>query len=191
MNTICLMRHGETDANKKFIVQGRMDNPLNDFGKEQAKKTGDYLFKNHESFDLIISSPLKRAYDTARIIRDAYGSTKPILINSDLIERNFGDFDGKKIDAEYANLVLTDAIPNMEKNIDLETRVFRALTSLCERFPDKKLLIVVHSHVIKSVLVRLLSDFTYTSYLFNCSLNYLEYDNHQFKVTAYNINPLN
>ncbi|HOW38587.1 MAG TPA: phosphoglycerate mutase family protein, partial [Bacillota bacterium] len=64
MNTICLMRHGETDANKKFIVQGRMDNPLNDYGRFQAKRTGEYLVRNHEEFDLVVSSPLKRAYET-------------------------------------------------------------------------------------------------------------------------------
>ncbi len=78
----------------------------------------------------------------------------------------------------------------MEKNRDLEMRVFRALKTLCDRNPDKKILVVVHSHVIKAVLVKLLPDFTYTSYLFNCSLNYLSYDNGEFQVLAHNINPL-
>lgn len=191
MNTICMMRHGETDANKKFIVQGRMDNPLNDNGKDQAQRTASYLRKNHEEFDLIVSSPLRRAYDTARFIVAEYGSNKPILVNSNLTERNFGDYDGKKIDDEYSRLVTTDQIPNMEKNKDLENRVMTALKELCERYPDKKILVVVHSHVIKSVLVHLLPEFTYTSYLFNCSLNYLSYDQGVFQVLAYNINPLN
>jgi uncharacterized phosphatase len=191
MNTICLMRHGETDANKKFIVQGRMDNPLNDYGREQAKRTGQYLVRNHEEFDLVVSSPLKRAFETARLIVAEFSVPKPILVNSDMIERNFGDFDGKKIDEEYAKLVITDQIPNMEKNLDLENRVLNGLKSLCEKYPDRKILVVVHSHVIKAVLVRLLPDFTYTSYLFNCSLNYLAYDKGNFTVLAYNINPFN
>lgn len=185
-----MIRHGETDANSKLIVQGHIDNPLNENGKAQARKTGAYLKKNHEEFDLIFSSPLKRAYDTARTIAAEYGSNKPILIHSNLIERNFGDYDGKKIDETYSKLVNTDQIPNMEKNHDLETRVMGALKEICERYPDKKILVVVHSHVIKSVLVHLLPEFTYTSYLFNCSMNYLSYDQGVFKLLAYNINPL-
>lgn len=190
MNTICLMRHGETDANKKFIVQGRMDNPLNDYGRFQAKRTGEYLVRNHEEFDLVVSSPLKRAYETAKLVVAEFHSPKVILINSDLTERNFGDYDGKKIDEEYARLVTTDQIPNMEKNRDLESRVLHALQVLCDKNPEKKILVVVHSHVIKAVLVQLLPAFTYTSYLFNCSLNYLSYDQGSFQVLAHNINPL-
>jgi len=191
MNTICLMRHGETDANKKFIVQGRMDNPLNDYGRLQAKRTAEYLIQNHENFDLVVSSPLKRAYETAKIMVDLFSSPKQILINSQLTERNFGDYDGKTIDDAYSKLVVSDQIPNMEKNVDLENRVLNALKNLCEKHPDKKILVVVHSHVIKAVLVKLLPDFTYTSYLFNCSLNYLSYDRGEFQVIANNINPFN
>jgi len=190
MNILYLMRHGETDANRNFIVQGRMDNPLNQTGMDQAKKTGDYLKANQEHFDLIVSSPLKRAYDTARIICKVLGDQKTVLTQFALTERNFGDFDGKKIDAEYAQKVVNDEIPNMEHNAELEERVFGALKDLCLHYPNKKLLIVAHSHVIKAVLVHLIPNFTYTSYLANCSINQLSYDGVSFKAIAHNINPL-
>jgi broad specificity phosphatase PhoE len=183
------MRHGETDANHKLIVQGRMDNPLNEYGRLQAKRTAEYLIKNHERFDLVVSSPLKRAYETAKIMVDHFDFPKQVLINSQLTERNFGDYDGKQIDDTYARLVVSDTIPNMEKNADLENRVLTALQTLCESHPEKKILVVAHSHVIKAILVKLLPDFTYTSYLFNCSLNYLSFDEGKFQVIAHNINP--
>ncbi|MDD3842008.1 MAG: histidine phosphatase family protein [Candidatus Izemoplasmatales bacterium] len=190
MNILCLMRHGETDANKKLIVQGRINNPLNQVGENQAWQTGMFLVKTKESFDMIVSSPLKRAHNTAKIIAGVIGKDQQVLIWPELTERDFGDFDGRVIDNEYAKRVVFDEIPNMEKNHDLETRIFNALTSLCNAFPNQKILVVAHSHVIKAILVKILPGFTYTSYLFNCSLNYLKYEDGIFTVISHNINPL-
>jgi uncharacterized phosphatase len=190
MNTICLVRHGETDANKNYIVQGRIDNPLNENGRNQAKATGKYLARNHELFDVYITSPLKRAFETARIIASELDQSKPIFANCDLVERNFGSYDGQKIDENYSKLILSGEIPDMEKNHELENRVMNALHEICEKNPNKNILIVAHSHVIKALLVQLLSGFSYISYLANCSLNYLSYENGKFIVLKHNVNPL-
>jgi broad specificity phosphatase PhoE len=190
MNTIVLMRHGETYANKKLIIQGRMDNPLNDTGRAQARQTGAFLKQRGEQFDVIVTSPLSRAWETAKIVSSELGYRKAVQTEPELVERNFGDFDGKKIDENYARVVVLDMIPNMEKNAVLETRVEQALRTLCETNPGKKILVVTHSHVIKSCLVRLVPGFIYTSYLFNCSLNYLTYDQGTFAVLSHNVNPL-
>ncbi|MBU1144699.1 MAG: histidine phosphatase family protein [Firmicutes bacterium] len=190
MNEIILVRHGETDANRNYVVQGRMDNPLNEFGESQAIKTGKYFKKNQEKFDLVISSPLKRAFNTARLIIQEMDLKKPIIVHQNLIERNFGDYDGQKIDEDYSDLIKRGTIPHMEQNPELEKRVFAALKDICEQYPNKRLLIVTHSHVIKSILVHLVKEFTYTSFLSNCSINYLSYKNKMFKVNQFNINPL-
>lgn len=190
MNTICLVRHGETDANKNFIVQGRMDNPLNAHGRYQAKETGKYLKDNHEWFDVYVSSPLRRAFETARIIAHELDQAKPIFTHSDLTERNFGAYDGKKIDESYSKLILSGEIPDMEKNHELEDRVMGAMKDICAKHPDKNILIVAHSHTIKALLVQLLPGFTYISYLANCSLNYLTYEDGTFTVLKHNVNPL-
>jgi len=166
-----------------------MDNPLNEFGKKQAHDTGVYFISKNIHFDLVISSPLKRAFETAKIINQAMRASKPIIVHQDLIERNFGDYDGQKITDEYADLIKRGTIPHMEQNPDLEARIFTALKELCKKYPNKKLLIVTHSHVIKAVLVHLVPDFTYNSYLFNCSINHLLYKSRDFQSIEHNINP--
>ena len=65
---IYLVRHGQTDDNFKSIVQGRIDNPLNDVGRNQAKATGLKLKDLNIKFDSIYSSPLIRAKESASII---------------------------------------------------------------------------------------------------------------------------
>ena len=61
---IVLVRHGQTEYNKKFLVQGRSDISLNDNGRNDAFQTAKVLKNSNLEFDLIYSSPLKRAYET-------------------------------------------------------------------------------------------------------------------------------
>ncbi len=190
MNDIILIRHGETEANKNFIVQGRMDNPLNDVGIEQALKVGKYFKENDFTFDMVISSPLKRAYKTARQINKGMLLARPIVLDKGIIERNFGDFDGKEINDDYYYMVKRGLVPNMETNEVLEKRVLKAFKSICEKYPDKRLLIVSHSHVIKALLTKLVEGFNYRVGLVNCSISHLTYDNDRFEVDYYNKNPL-
>ena len=190
MNDIVLMRHAQTNANKNFIVQGRMDNPLNEDGIRQAFKTGQYFSENNINFDMVISSPLKRAFTTAEQVNKGMMIKRPIVLDKGLIERNFGDYDGKAIDDDYYSLVNRGLVPNMETNEVLEKRVAKALMDICEKYPDKKLLIVTHSHVIKAILTKLVDGFTWKSSLHNCSLNHLVCDDGKLSVVEYNKNPL-
>ncbi len=190
MTELYLLRHAETNANKNFIVQGRMDNPINDKGIEQAIQTGKFLKSQKIDFDLVISSPLKRAYKTAQLVNRGMLLSRPIIIDKNLIERNFGDYDGKAITDDYYELTRKGLIPHMETDEQLETRVVDALKIIAEKYPDKRLLIVTHSHVIKALLNKLLNDFTYMSYLHNCSINKIMYHNGDFEVIDYNINPI-
>jgi len=191
MTEIYLLRHAETDANKNFIVQGRMDNPINETGIDQAFKTGEYLKTMSINFDLVISSPLKRAYKTADLVNHGMVIHRPIIIDKNLIERNFGDYDGRKITDDYYYLTRNGLIPNMETDDVLEDRVEMALKEIAEKHENKTLLIVTHSHVIKALLKRYVKGFTYHDFLHNCSLNHLIYEDNTFKVLEYNIDPLN
>ena len=184
------MRHAQTDANKNYIVQGRMDNPLNEDGIRQAYATGTYFKEHNMEFDMVISSPLKRAYTTAKLVNKGMLLSRPIVLDKGLIERNFGDYDGKEINDDYYYMIKRGLVPNMEVNEVLENRVYHAIIDICKKYPDKKLLIVTHSHVIKAILTRLLEDFTYGSLLYNCSLNHIIFDGEQLKAADYNINPL-
>ncbi len=85
-----IIRHGETDWNNEMRLQGRSDIPLNEYGVHLAKLTSEAL--KDLKFDEIYSSPLKRAYDTAVIIR----GDRAVDIKKDerLIEMSFGDYEG-------------------------------------------------------------------------------------------------
>ncbi len=184
------MRHAQTEANKNFIVQGRMDNPLNEDGIKQAFKTGVYFAENNYDFDMVISSPLKRAYITAEQVNRGMFNHRPVVLDKSIIERNFGDYDGKEINDDYYYLIKRGLVPNMETNEVLEERVTSAIKDICHRFPDRKLLIVTHSHVIKAILTQFVEEFTYKSLLHNCSLSKVVCDGDSIKVLDYNINPL-
>lgn len=85
-----LIRHGETDWNTVKRLQGATDIPLNERGEALAQATAEGM--NNIPLDLIFTSPLKRAYRTAEIIR---GSRKiPIIADERIREICFGDYEG-------------------------------------------------------------------------------------------------
>ncbi len=190
MNELILMRHAQTEANRNFIVQGRMDNPLNEDGIRQAFQTGVYFKEHNIDFDMVISSPLKRAYVTAEQVNKGMMLHRPIVMDKGLIERNFGDYDGKEINDDYYYMIKRGLVPNQETNDELEKRVCDAILDICNRFPGKKLLLVTHSHVIKSLLTKYVEGFSWESWLHNCSITRLVCDKGQIKIKSYNINPL-
>ncbi len=90
---IYLVRHGETEWNHEHKIQGRSDIPLNEYGRELAKKTAEGL--KDIPFDYVFSSPLIRARETAKIIT----GNRPVSIETDdrLMEMSFGDEEGQDI----------------------------------------------------------------------------------------------
>lgn len=93
-----MVRHGRTDWNEHGLMQGMSDIPLNENGKEEVIKSRNLL--KDVNFDICISSPLRRAIETAKII---VNSKCEIICDDLLIERNLGQFEGKKYN-EYSKL---------------------------------------------------------------------------------------
>lgn len=90
MMELYVIRHGTTDWNAEARFQGSMDIELNSNGRELAGKLGERLEAIH--FDLIYSSPLSRAYETACLIR---GHRNIQIIRHDsLTELSFGEKEG-------------------------------------------------------------------------------------------------
>ena len=89
---VLMTRHGQTDWNVEKRVQGKADIELNETGIEQAKITSEKL--KNEKIDVIISSPLKRAKQTAEIINQTLNC--PIIYEDGISERDFGEFEGKQ-----------------------------------------------------------------------------------------------
>mgnify|MGYP005787675381 FL=1 len=87
---ILVTRHGQTDWNALGKLQGQTDIELNNIGRQQAKETGKLI--KDENIDLIITSPLKRAVETAKIINTNF---KVNIVEDDrLMERKYGESEG-------------------------------------------------------------------------------------------------
>jgi len=181
---IYLIRHGETDWNIIHKAQGgEFDIPLNNTGKKQAKKTGSYLATyrlGSGQFDLIVSSGMKRAHETATIIAKQLLYTEPILIIEDLKEKLHGDLGGKTDDElkndpnfdpyikaiekyktepdpikqreiYYSNNKLFHELYQTESYKDFRKRVKKGLKEIYDR-PEKKILVVSHGGTIINAL---------------------------------------
>jgi len=96
MKTIYFVRHGESEANAAGIAAGGgLDVDLTEDGRHQAKKVGEDL--RDKKIELIVSSPMKRAKNTAKIIAEVIGyDTGKIVINESFTERHLGDMTGAK-----------------------------------------------------------------------------------------------
>ncbi len=85
-----IIRHGETDWNVKRRFQGRADIPLNEEGRRLARITSEAL--KETAFTKIYTSPLKRAYETAMIIKG--DRDIPVIEEPRIIEIGFGEYEG-------------------------------------------------------------------------------------------------
>ena len=155
---IYLLRHGATDWAEEGRIQGHTDNPLNANGKSQAASAGCFFARMNERIDIIVSSPLLRAFQSAEIVADriGYGKEK-ILVESAFIERCFGYMEGYTppewenfSDEKKVEIILQKG--NSESVDELCTRGGAALRKYVETYPGKTLLIVAHSSIIKATL---------------------------------------
>ena len=172
---IYVVRHGQTDWNLEGRFQGRTDIPLNEKGKEQAKKTKEKL--DGIKFDKVFSSSLRRAFETAQIITE-----EPIKIDDRIIERGKGQLEGK-LEIECENIV--DFTDENEQKVGIEPlpdfrkRITSFFDELGEKYVGKDVLVVTHGEV--SIYVRCYfegepEDGNYNNYkLKNCEV--LQYDN--------------
>lgn len=87
---IYLVRHGETEWNKEYRLQGQADTRLNDYGRELALVTSEAL--KEIPFDIIYHSPLNRAEETARILKR--DRKIEMIADKRLIEMSFGVSEG-------------------------------------------------------------------------------------------------
>ncbi len=92
---LIVIRHGATEAGAKGIILSRIDGRLSEQGMQQAQELATRLSK--EPIDVIYSSPLKRAVETARPLAKILN--KPIKKDSRLLEVNMGSFSGESLDS--------------------------------------------------------------------------------------------
>ena len=149
---IYVVRHGQTDYNINGLFQGRKDIPLNSVGIKQAEETAQ-KFKNIP-VDIILVSPLTRAKETAKYISNVTG-IKPV-IEQDLIERNFGDMEGKPNREDCNIKMLLDYeknynICNVEPIQSLFERVSDCLDKIIDKYMGKNVVLVTHGGVAQAI----------------------------------------
>jgi broad specificity phosphatase PhoE len=150
MNSVFLVRHGETSLNVARILQPA-DTPLSVRGVAQAQSLAWRL--KAMNVNAIISSDLPRALHTAQLISAA--TTAPIETTSLLQERNFGNWRGLSYDGLGINpLTMSDAPPGGESSADFERRVAQAFARIVARQTEigGNIAVVTHGLVIHVML---------------------------------------
>ena len=143
-----VVRHGETVSNKMKRVSGDEEALLTNNGIRQAKLLKKEL--ESMSFDYVFSSPLSRAYETARLITD-----NRVIIDKRLKERDYGLNEGKLIvdtnPKEIWNYYLNSDSNGVERVQDLFSRINDYLKDLKDKYDDKTILLVTHSGVARAI----------------------------------------
>jgi broad specificity phosphatase PhoE len=143
---LIFVRHGESVGNKKNIIQGHKDFALTKKGREQAQMVAE-RFRNIK-IDAIYSSDLKRASQTAKIIKKFHKKT-PIFFSKLLRERNLGYLEGKRVD-EVDFIKFRHRRPKGgETPSELKKRVEIFLNYLFKKYSTETILVVTHGGVIR------------------------------------------
>ncbi len=148
MKLLYFIRHGESEFNKANRWAGSSDTPLTKKGHKQAQKTARTAKEQGLSFDLIVSSPLERAHETAKHVANVVGIPhEQIIIHDQFIERNFGKLEGRKdLVAKtkyYLDESAIDDYDGVESLADLQKRVEQTLEYL-HSLPHETILVVGH-----------------------------------------------
>jgi len=150
---LIIIRHGESEADILNVHEGRADFSLTDKGKRQVKQLSKWIAAN-EAFDVILSSPLKRAKETATFIGEE--TRKKIILAEDLMEWDNGLLAGLPREEAERKYPLpkggrkphhTNA--NTESLINFRARAETFLSKLKEEYPkDAEICIVSHGGMI-------------------------------------------
>lgn len=192
--TIYLTRHGETVWNIDKRFQGWGNSPLTELGKKQAEALRDRI--NGMDIDVIYSSPIGRALETAEIIRG--DKSIDIITNEGIKEVNFGIWEGmttkeieehKEYGPELYNLFNN---PKEYKPFggetlkDVRKRCEKAILDIIEENKGKNILIVTHGMTIKLMMLLFenvsAEEVFSTEVMGQASLTKIEFENGEFRV---------
>jgi len=153
MLKIYLARHGQNLDNANGILNGHRDEPLTELGLNQAAEVAEKIKQNGLTFDVIFSSPLRRAFCTAEIIAEATSGPKPLVL-PELIERDFGVMTGKEISQIEElcgpEIIKTNTVtyflspPDAETFPQLLARAKKVLARIQAEYTDGNVLLVTH-----------------------------------------------
>lgn len=195
--TLYIIRHGETDLNKRGVVQGRgIDSDINDHGQQQAEAFYQSYF--HIPFDKIYTSTLKRTHQTVRKFID---SGIPWVQYPGLDELAWGVYEGQESSESLRKAFrkmmdywligeLHRKFDKGESPLEVKARQLVVLEKLIEKNnTDRNVLICMHGRAMRLFLCLLL-DIPLTSMdkfpHLNTSLYKLEYNGTKFRISSFN-----
>ena len=162
MVTFGLIRHARTLWNLEKKIQGRANTALSPEGMRDGVRWGDIL--KFETYDLILSSPMTRARQTAQILSEPLGMK--IVYDADLREQDFGEWEGRRLaDIRHqapGEIELQESRgwafcpPGGESRRSVLKRGLAAIQRAATAHDGKKVLIISHSSVMKIVIYNLL-----------------------------------
>ncbi len=193
MTKLLLIRHGQSQANVAGLFAGFTDAPLTDLGREQARRTADFIVKNY-AVDAVWASDLRRAFDTGKAVADRLGLE--VHPEPALREIYGGKWEGVPYDtlareggADY-RLWLED-IGNSratggESAAELAERVYAACLRIARENPGKTVVVATHATPVRAVQWRLsgqpLSHMAQIPWVSNASVTELFYEDGVFRL---------
>lgn len=176
MITIGLVRHGITKWNKERRTQGGIDIPLSEEGIEMARKLASRLA--NEQWDIIYTSPLQRAQQTAKIIASKQMNLE-IVVDERVREIGEGEIEGtteierlKKWGKHWKEVVL-----NIEEDESVVNRILAFIEEVKEKTFHQSILIVSHGSLIERMIEILCPSTSLPQEINNASLTIIEIDN--------------
>ena len=152
---IYLVRHGDTEWSRSGQHTGRTDIPLTDSGRRQAVELGERL-RRHE-FELVLTSPMSRAAETARIA--GFGDAARV---DDLHEWDYGEFEGQTTDEIRESIpgwsIWQGPWPGGETAEQVGARVDRVIARCLDPAIHGDSLLFAHGHVLRVLTARWLSQ---------------------------------
>ncbi len=163
-----LVRHGQTEYNRRHIVQGRgVDIPLNALGQRQANA----LAKRSVDFelDVIYSSTLMRAKQTADAVAGK-NETVPVVYLRDLEEMSWGEYEGMERTDELKNKFIqmrdewqggnyTFSLGGGESALDVQQRGLKAINYIVGRHQGERVMVVAHGRFLRVLIASLLDEY--------------------------------
>ncbi|MEX0856721.1 MAG: histidine phosphatase family protein [Balneolaceae bacterium] len=188
---VFIVRHGETDFNKKGLLQGRgIDAPLNNRGRKQARSLAEYLV-NYKA-DGLAASSLQRTWQTAEPFQRQ--TNLKLIKNKNLDEMDFGSFEGAayKDVAEDLNDIqnawqqgdVALRIPGGESPEEVFSRANESVRSLINSFNGHTLVCILHGRLIRILLSQWLGYGLQNMHKIqhqNCAVNHLTVRDNTFK----------
>jgi broad specificity phosphatase PhoE len=153
---ILILRHGQTDANANGVLQGHRPTSLNALGRLQADRLAHRLLMMMPAIEILVSSDLPRALQTAQPIAAALDLE--IVVDARWRERGFGDLEGRTLGELEIWRTASGTIdpPGGESSAVFRQRVHAALSSVVEQYATCACVAVVtHGGVVRSVLQQL------------------------------------